>query len=255
MDSQHNIPEPRNITFLNQLLKATPARIGVWRSGVRPLTSDLLKFLADHAAAQDAVNGTVSEELLASFGLPVLQTLVSTKDEYLTRPDLGRKLSLAGKEQLRQSSSGNCQVQLIVSDGLSAQAIEANLADFLPAFQQGLDYYGISSYAPAFVKFGRVRLLEDVAAVVAAEVLVILIGERPGLATAQSMSAYLVYKPTAQTVDADYLVLSNIHSGGTPSMEAAAQLARTVEQVIQAKSGGIALKQLLAKEEERNEAK
>ncbi|WP_051273558.1 ethanolamine ammonia-lyase subunit EutC [Desulfotruncus alcoholivorax] len=248
MKYRHHIPAPQDSAYLQQLLQATPARIGVWRSGTRPLTCDLLKFRADHAAAQDSVNGTVSEELLAGLDLPVLQTMVRDKDEYLTRPDLGRKLSTTGKAYFQQSTSEKRQVQLIISDGLSAQAIEANLSDFLPAFQLGLAYYRISCHRPVFVKYGRVRLLEDVATVVAAEVFVILIGERPGLVTAKSMSAYLVYQPTADTMDADYLVLSNIYSGGTPPVEAAAQLARMVNHVIQVKSSGVSLKLITLKE-------
>lgn len=248
MKYQHNIPDPLDGSFLQQLIKATPARIGVWRSGTRPLTFDMLKFRADHAAAQDAVHGTVSEALLAGLGLPVLQTMVRDKEEYLTRPDLGRKLSEASKKHLQQNAPEKRQVQLIVSDGLSSQAIEANLQDYLPAFQQGLAYYQIDCHRPAFVKYGRVRLLEDVATVVDAEVFIILIGERPGLVTTKSMSAYLVYRPTAETLDADYLVLSNIHNGGTPPVEAAAQMARIVNQVIQVKSSGISLKLITLKE-------
>jgi len=250
MESNHNVPAPRNSHFLHQLLKATPARIGVWRSGVRPLTVELLKFRADHAAAQDAVNGTVPEELLANHGLPILQTMVVNKDQYLTRPDLGRRLSPESKEYLQRQAEGAAQVQLIISDGLSSQAITSNLPDFLPAFRQGLAYYRVTAHQPAFVKYGRVRLLEDVAAVVDAEVYVILIGERPGLVTSDSMSAYLVYRPGPNAVDADYQVLSNIHTGGTPPVEAAAQLARTVKQVLQAKASGINLK-LIDSEEDK----
>lgn len=232
MSCQHNITAPRNSSFLHQLIKATPARIGAGRAGVRPQTLDLLNFRADHAAAQDAVNSVVPKALLAGLGFPVLHTMVNSKEEYLTRPDLGRKLSEASKSFLQQNFTEKCQVQLVVSDGLSSQAIEANVSDFLLAFQQGLTYYQINSHQPVFVEYGRVRLLEDVATVVNADIFIILIGERPGLQTAKSMSGYLVCKPTAQTVDADYLVLSNIHEGGTPPVEAAALVARMVNQII-----------------------
>ncbi len=249
MNSSHNIAEPHDHAFLQQLLNSTPARIGVWRAGVRPMTADLLRFRADHAAAQDAVLGTVSEEHLAELNLPVLQTMVGSKEEYLTRPDLGRKLSAAGKDYLRLNTMGKRQVQVIVSDGLSARAIEANAREFLSAFLQGLNYYQITYHQPAFVKYGRVRLLEDVATAVDADVYVIVVGERPGLLSAKSMSAYFVYKPTLHSTDADYLVLSNIHNGGTPAVEAAAQTARLVSEVIRAGVCGIAYKQMIARQE------
>lgn len=244
-----NIPKPHDAALLQQLLNATPARIGVWRAGVRPRTTDWLKFRADHAAAQDAVNGAVAPEFLAGLNLPVLQTMAGTREEYLTRPDLGRKLSAAGKEYLRRNALGKRQVQVIVSDGLSARAIEANAAELLPAFLQGLRYYHLTCHQPVFVQHGRVRLLEDVAAVVAADVYVIVIGERPGLLSAKSLSIYLVYRPTLQSTDADYLVLSNIHDGGTPVVEAAAQAARLVYEVMQAGVSGVAYKQMIARQE------
>lgn len=239
----HQIPKPQNDQFLSSLLAFTPARLGVWRAGTRPLTPSLLKFRADHAAAQDAVNGCVAESLLEGLKLPVLQTMVRDKDEYLTRPDLGRKLSQEGKAYLAGRTQDHRQVQLVISDGLSSQAIEANLEDFIAAFEQGLTYHGITGHLPFFVQYGRVRLLEDISTAVRADVYVILVGERPGLVTAKSMSAYMVYRPNADTVDADYLVVSNIHEGGTPAAEGAAHVAGLVEQILKTGASGIGMKE------------
>ena len=126
--------------------------------------------------------------------------------------------------------SGGKQVQIIVVDGLSSTSIEANIADVMPALIQGLESLGITVGRPFFIKYGRVGVMDEVAPLLACDVIVEFIGERPGLITAESMSAYMAYRPDHTTVEAQRTVISNIHKGGTPPAEAGAHLATVVKK-------------------------
>ena len=121
------IPSPKWQEGLNELASSTPARIGVWRAGTRPMTKTMLQIRQDHAAAVDAVYGEVSEDVLREFGLFSVETLFDNTENYLKRPDMGRIITDEGVKTIREKCKPNPQVQIIVSDGLSANAIDANL--------------------------------------------------------------------------------------------------------------------------------
>lgn len=235
------VPEPCDHAALEYFKQSTPARIGVWRCGTRPLTRTLLRFRADHATAQDAVFKEISEDVLAGFDLVRVQSAVKDQDEYLTRPDLGKTLPAEELEKIRRECSGKPDVQIIIADGLSSTAVEANLADILPALKQGLSSYNLQTGRDILVKFGRVDIMDAIGQALGAEVVVLLVGERPGLGTSESMSAYMVYKPGPDTVVADHTVVSNIHKGGTPPAEAGAHLATVVKKIYDAKASGVKL--------------
>ena len=184
-----------------EMKDSTPARIGVWRAGPRYKTSTSLRFKADHAAAQDAVFSYVDEEFIKRNNLFPTITLCKDKDEYITRPDLGRQFSEEEKERIKKQC-GSPTVQIMVGDGLSSAAIEANMEDTLPAIKQGLKVYGIDTGVDLFVKHCRVRAMDVVGELTNADVVCLLIGERPGLVTAESMSAYIAYKPTVDMPEA-----------------------------------------------------
>lgn len=224
-----------------KMKKHTPARIGIGRTGARYKTETMLRFRADHASAQDSVFTDVNEDILKEMNLITLQTNCSSKDEFITRPDLGRQLS---KEELAKLSSfkKKPQVQIYVSDGLSSKAIEANVKDILPALIQGLEGYGITVGTPFFVKLGRVGAMDVISEEIGAEVTCVLIGERPGLVTAESMSAYIAYKGTVGMPESRRTVVSNIHKGGTPSVEAGAYIADIIKLMLEKKASGLDLK-------------
>ena len=219
------IKEPIDEEYLIRLKSLTPARIALGRTGPRYLTIPWLRFRADHASAMDAVFSDVSDDFLDRMGLFTVKTVVRDKDEYLTRPDLGRILSEEAKEEIRKRCPLKPQVQVIVVDGLSSKAIEANVPDFLPALLEGLKAYDMEVGVPFFIKFGRVPVMDAVNEVIQADVMVELIGERPGLGTATSMSAYLCWRPKKGTVESDRSVVSNIHDKGMPPVEAGAHVA------------------------------
>jgi len=237
------ISNPFNADAVKAMKKATPARIGIGRAGTRPKTMSWLRFLADHAVAQDAVFLDVSDEFLKHNNLLNVQSAATNKDEFLTRPDLGRRLSEDAVKTISEKCEKNIQVQILIVDGLSSTAIEANIPDLLPALMQGLKSSGIKVGAPFFVKYGRVWVQDHVAALVNSEVIISLIGERPGLGTAESLSAYMIYRPDEKTVEADRTVISNIHKGGIPPAEAGAHLADVVKQILAAKASGVKFNQ------------
>ena len=183
-----DVPTPANPEEFRRMRSKTVARIGVWRAGPRCRTNTYLRFRADHAAAMDAVFTDVPERLLEEMGLFTVQTLCETKDMYLTRPDLGRRFSQETLAELQQRCKRNPDVQLVVSDGLSSTSVSANLRDILPAILQGLSSTGVSVGTPFFIKYGRVGAMDAVTEALGSKVTVILLGERPGLATGESMS-------------------------------------------------------------------
>lgn len=238
------IPEPADREGLMRIKKNTPARIGLWRAGARYKVEPWLRFRADLAAAKDAVMKDVDPAFIEELGLFTVQTVVRDKDEYLTRPDLGRKLSEEAKEKILKECPKSPQVQLIVVDGLSSTAIEANAKDFIPSFLQALKSYGLSIGKPFFIKYGRVAVMDEVGELLQPEVLVELIGERPGLVTAKSMSAYMCYKPNKKTIESDRMLVSNIHDEGLPPVEAGAHVASIVKKIYDAKASGVKLMNL-----------
>ncbi|MBB6631349.1 ethanolamine ammonia-lyase subunit EutC [Clostridium algidicarnis] len=224
-----------------KMKKHTPARLGVGRAGARYKTETTLRFRADHAAAQDAVFTDVDEKVLEDMDLQIVKTMCSSKDEFITRPDLGRKISKEELDKLK-SYKRNPQVQIYVSDGLSSKAIEANVKSILPALIQGLEGYGISVGKPFFVKLGRVGAMDVISEEFGADVTCVLIGERPGLVTAESMSAYIAYKGTIGMEESRRTVVSNIHRGGTPAVEAGAYIADIIKLMLEKKASGLDLK-------------
>lgn len=146
-----NIPAPKWKEGLDELVASTPARIGVWRTGTRPLTRTMLQLRIDHAAAVDAVYGEVSESLLQEFSLFSVETTHENTETYLKRPDLGRIITEQGVQMIKEKCKHKPQVQVVVSDGLSASAVEANLRDVYPALLDSLKAHGLTAGTPFFL--------------------------------------------------------------------------------------------------------
>jgi len=219
-----------------------PCRLGIGRAGARIKTIPGLQFQAAHSAAQDAVFSDVDQEFVNRMNLFSISTQCENKDIYLTRPDLGRKLSQEGRKIIEEKCKNGVQVQLFVADGLSSAAVAANVADLLPALQQGLQRYNIDYGKPFFVKYGRVGVMDEVSEIIDAQVTCVLIGERPGLITAESMSAYIGYRCTVGMPEARRTVVSNIHGSGTLPVEAGAHIADIIKKILENKASGTDLK-------------
>lgn len=237
------IDNPQDKESYMDMKKRTPARLGVGRCGTRYKTISALRFKADHAAAQDSVFSDVDEEFVKKNGLFPVETLCETKDTYITRPDLGRKFSNETANTLKNAIGTGHKALIMVGDGLSSAAIEANIEDIIPAIKQGLKMQNIEcAETIPFVKYCRVGAMDHLGDITGAEVIILLIGERPGLVTAKSMSAYIAYKPTVGLAEAKRTVISNIHEGGTTAVEAGAHIAELVKLMLDKKASGIDLK-------------
>ncbi len=219
----------------------TPARLGIGRAGARYKTITMLRVRADHAAAQDSVFSDVDEEFIKKNNFVFVKTLCKDKDEYITRPDLGRRFSPEALEIIKKTCGTNPKVLIVVGDGLSSAAIEANVEDTIPAIKQGLKMYGIDIGEILFIKYARVGAMDDIGQATGAEVICMLVGERPGLVTAESMSAYITYKPRHGIAEAKRTVISNIHKGGTTPVEAGAHAAELIKKMLDQKASGIDL--------------
>lgn len=237
-----DVKNPANEAELLKYKRKTPARVGIGRAGCRYRTNTMLRFRADHASAVDAVYTDVSEDFLKANNLFTVKTRCNSKDEYITRPDLGRRLDEESVAILKGKVKKSPKVQVFVADGLSSTAIEKNIEDTLPALLNGLKSYGIETGTPFFLKYGRVGAADEVSEIVDAEVTCVLIGERPGLATAESMSAYITYRGYIGIAEAKRTVVSNIHKNGTPAAEAGAHIAHIIKKILEAKASGQDLK-------------
>ncbi|UQZ90760.1 ethanolamine ammonia-lyase [Deltaproteobacteria bacterium Smac51] len=236
------VPNPHNMDALKAMKKSTPARIGVWRAGPRYLTETLLRFRADHAVAMDAVFTDVSEEWIKDHNLPHFKTMCDSKDTYLTRPDLGRKFDDDEAKKIKAHVGGNNKVVIFIADGLSTTAVTTNAMDTYKAIVDGLARHNIKPAAPFFVQYARVGTEDAISEITGAEVVCALIGERPGLITAESMSAYMAYKATVDMPEARRTVVSNIHRRGTPAVEAGGYIADIIKMMLDKKVSGIDLK-------------
>ncbi|SFA99163.1 ethanolamine ammonia-lyase subunit EutC [Clostridium frigidicarnis] len=242
LKKQFLVVNPKDREGYLSMKQKTPARLGIGRVGPRYRTITALRVRADHAAAQDSVFSYVSEEFVKENNLIAVNTKCTEKDEYLTRPDLGRKFDDDTLKFIKEKFGGSPKVILAVGDGLSSAAIEANLRDIAPSIKQGLKMYGIEIKDILFIKHCRVGAMDPIGEVTGAEVVCLLVGERPGLVTAESMSAYIAYKPKINMPEAKRTVVSNIHKGGTPPVEAGAHIAELIKKMLDKKASGIDLK-------------
>ena len=232
---------PANPQGFRTLKEKTPARLGSGRAGPRYKTLTMLRFRADHAAAQDAVFSQVDEDFAVRNGMPEVKTRCKDKEEYLTRPDLGRCFDEENARQIRQAIPGTPRVQLVIGDGLSSAAIMANAMDCLEAIREGLRLRGIEPGKPIFVRYCRVGAGDAIGDITGCELVCMLVGERPGLVTDKSMSAYITYRPHTGVSESSRTVVSNIHAQGTPAVEAGAHIAGLLETILQKKKSGVAL--------------
>lgn len=241
--TQYLVKNPEHGEEYAELKANAPCRLGIGKAGARYKTDPQLQFRAAHSAAQDAVFNAVDHDFIEKeLGLFIVQTQCDSKDTYLTRPDLGRKLSDEAIAVLKEKCKKNPTVQIYVADGLSGASVAANIPDLLPAILQGLQSYKIDTGTPFFVKYGRVGVMDEISELLGADVTCTLIGERPGLITAESMSAYIAYKATVGMPEARRTVVSNIHKNGTIPSEAGAHIAEIIKIMLEKKASGTDLK-------------
>ena len=229
----------------------TPARLLAGRSGGGYRTSTQLELRAAHAAARDAVRTEfdlehhLSLELIKRCEMFEVRSEVQSKDEYLLRPDLGRRLSTESRSRIGEICPKNPDLQIIIGDGLSTTAVAAQVPGLLPLLIDGAQARGWVLGRTFAVRFCRVGILNDVGDILRPKVAVLLIGERPGLATAESLSAYMAFRPRSGHTDADRNLISNIHGRGVAIPDAAARILHLAERMLRLQISGVQIREEL----------
>lgn len=227
----------------------TPARILVGRAGPAYRTATQLALRQDHAAALDAVHAELDLKrdlggaLLERFQLFLVQTEAASKAEFLARPDRGRRLSPQAVAAISSKCAKNPELQIVIGDGLSATAVGAQAPALLPALIDGAAQRGWRVGQPFAVRYCRVGVLNHLGELLEPTVAVLLIGERPGLATAESLSAYLAYRPRPGHTDAQRNLISNIHARGVSIAEAARRILTLADQMRTLQISGVGVKE------------
>jgi ethanolamine ammonia-lyase small subunit len=237
--------------IVSKIRARTPARLLVGRSGAAYRTGTQLELRKAHAAARDAVRAELEIEkqfdtsFIKRWQLFEVCTRANNKDEYLLRPDLGRTFGEASRsELLRRCSRGN-DLQIAIGDGLSVTAVSAQVPAVLPLLYEKAEARGWSVGQTFVIRHCRVGILNEIGEILAPGVAVLLIGERPGLASAESLSAYMAYLPQKTHTDADRNLISNIHARGVSPEAAAARILNLGAQIMKANSSGSRIKEEL----------
>ncbi len=236
-----NLGTPADPAALASMLAAQPARIAVGRSGTRFRTNTLLRFRADHAAARDAVQSEVDPELIKRLGMFEVKTRATDKRHFLQRPDAGRALSDEGRAEIAARVPRAAQVLIIYGDGLSAAAINEHLETYHRALERELAAAGLRAAPAFFVRYSRVKVMDEIARLCDAEAALFVCGERPGLGFADSLSAYYIYKPGTGATDANREVISNINPRGVDPARAAKLTAEALARILRERKSGVVM--------------
>jgi len=232
---------------LTPLKEFTAARIAIGRTGTSIPIKETLQFKLAHAHARDAVYSVLDAEGLTNglktFNLPLLHlhSKALTRHKYLKRPDHGRQLDEASEEQLKDHNSGY-DIAIIIADGLSAEAVNENAIDLLKILLPKLQSAKLKIAPLCLVEQGRVAVGDDIGYGLNAQLSLILIGERPGLSSADSMGAYLTYNPKPGLTDESRNCISNIRPQGLKAKPAADKIFYLIIEALKRKLSGVGLK-------------
>lgn len=229
----------------------TPARVFLDGPGTSYSTADLLRLRGDHAAARDAVSAELTiddpavSRLVDGAGLFAVSTRATSSGEYLTNPGLGRSLDDDARDEITRRCPPAPDLQILLGDGLSPRAVARYGAEVFELLQQAGLAAGWSVGRPFLVSRCRVGVLNDVGDLLQPSVVVLLIGERPGLQTAESMSAYMAFQPTPGDTDAERNLVCNIHERGTSPAVAVKRIMDLATQMRDTSTSGVSLKERL----------
>jgi ethanolamine ammonia-lyase small subunit len=226
----------------------TPARVGLGRAGASMPTRALLEFTLAHARARDAVHAAFDVGSLISglgeLGLAPIEVFscARSRQDYLRRPDLGRKLDSASEHALASRKAASCELAIVVGDGLSPVAVNAHAIELVRSLMPRLTADRIEIGHAVVASGARVALGDEIGAILGSRMIVTLIGERPGMSSPDSLGAYLTFAPRVGLTDAERNCVSNIHDRGIGCDEAAFRIAWLVREGLRRKVTGVALK-------------
>ncbi len=249
---EHDLPE------IVKLVRAqTPARLLAGRSGAAYRTHTQLELREAHAAARDAVRVELNlfigpgddpennpvDSFVRKWNLFEVCSRAASKDEYLLRPDLGRHLNDASRAEVNRHCTTGHDLQIVIGDGLSVTAVALQTPRLLPLLCEGATTRGWSVGQTFVVRYCRVGILNEIGELLDPKVAVLLIGERPGLATAESLSAYMAYQPKAPHTDANRNLISNIHARGVSTERAAQRILNLAASMMKIHTSGCQLRE------------
>ncbi len=237
--------------IVRKIRARTPARLLVGRAGASYRTGTQLDLREAHAAARDAVRTEL--DLQADFGtgfvnqwdLFEVSTQATCKDEYLLRPDLGRRFSHESRKKLLERCSTGNHLQIAVGDGLSVTAVSRQVPPLLPPLCERAKAKGWSVGHTFVIRHCRVGILNEIGELLTPEVAILLIGERPGLATAESLSAYMACRPQSTHTDANRNLISNIHARGVSTDDAVVRILNLAGRMMKLRTSGYSLREEL----------
>lgn len=244
LSQSNDLPE-----VLKKLRAQTPARLLAGRSGAAYRTSTQLELREAHAAARDAVRTELNlltnfgEDFVKKWNLFEVCSDATSKDEYLLRPDLGRHLNDASREEIKRRCTAGNDLQIVIGDGLSVTAVAIQVPLLLPILCEGARRRGWSVGSIAVIRHCRVGILNQIGELLRPSVAVLLIGERPGLATAESLSAYMAYRPKTSDTDAKRNLISNIHVRGVDTEYAVQRILNLAELMMKTCESGFQLQE------------
>jgi ethanolamine ammonia-lyase small subunit len=245
----HDLPE-----LLKKLRAQTPARLLAGRSGAAYRTSTQMELREAHAAAQDAVRAELNlvtdlgEDFVRKWNLIEISSQAATKHEYILRPDLGRHFDDASRVEVSKHCATGKDFQVAIGDGLSVTAVAMQVPRLLPLLCDGARDRGWSVGSIFVIRHCRVGILNEIGELLTPKVAVLLIGERPGLATAESLSAYMAYRPKVSHTDANRNLISNIHARGVTAERAAGRILNLAALMMKTHESGYQLREQLPSE-------
>lgn len=245
MADRDHAPAAEDWPALARRIRAqTPARLLAGRSGAAYRTETQMELREAHASARDAVLCELDPQrdlgvaFLDRWNVFEVRTQSASKEQYLQRPELGRRFSIESSRQISERCPARKDLQVVVGDGLSIAAVAAQVPALVPLLFEGAGNRGWS-FGPIFlVRYCRVGILNEIGEILRPRVVVLLIGERPGLATAESLSAYLAYQPRSFHTDANRNLISNIHGRGVPTLQAATRILNLADRLMKHQSSG-----------------
>jgi ethanolamine ammonia-lyase small subunit len=235
--------------IVKQVRARTPARLLAGRSGAAYRTNTQLELREAHAAARDAVRAELDlsthlgNDFIHKWNLFEVCSQTTTKDEYLLRPDLGRHLNENSRAEVSRHCTTGHDLQVVIGDGLSVSAVALQVPRLLPLLHEGAKTRDWSLGEIFVIRHCRVGILNEIGELLSPKVAVLLIGERPGLATAESLSAYMAYQPKASDTDANRNLISNIHARGVSTEQAAQRILNLAAAMIQTQKSGCQLRE------------
>lgn len=235
------LPPVRSEEAIERLVATTPSRIATGRTGTRYLTGQYLGLRADHAIALDAVHSELDDAWAAAQGWLPLRTRSKDHTEFLLHPDTGRRLDDASREKCAREASQNVDVQLIAGDGLAASALKLNGPAVMKALRTALEGKGFSVGKTLFVKFARIGVQDEIGVITRSKSTIIVVGERPGLGTGDSLSIYTAFAPRLGQDNSEKDCISNVREIGFPPERAAVKCAELMKASFAAGGGGVKL--------------